>query len=72
MRDVGAGSDYNLILVPEWMVLIPRTSKGRGRFIANAANMVGLMWVKSEEVRDEVVGGGVGLLAELGIPIGIQ
>jgi len=69
LQRVGAGTDYNLILVPEWILLIPRTLKGCGALIANAANMVGLMWTKSEEVRDEVMGMGVGGLAELGIPI---
>lgn len=68
LQSVGAGTDYNLILVKEWITLIPRTSKGCGRLIANAANMVGLMWTKSEEVRDEVIGLGVGGLAGLGIP----
>lgn len=50
-------------------MVIPRTRKGWGRFVANAANMVGLMWVKSEEVRGEVLEGGVGGLAGLGIPV---
>ncbi len=35
--------------------------------MANAANMVGLMWVKSEEVRREVLEGGVGVLEGLGV-----
>lgn len=72
LSDVGAGTDYNLILVPEWMTLIPRTCKGRGQLIANAANMVGLMWTRSEEVRDEIVEMGVEGLARLGIPIHTQ
>ncbi len=70
LRDAGAGTDYNLILVSEWLALIPRRSKGHGAFIANAANMVGLMWMKNEDVKDQVIEMGVGALAELGIPLG--
>lgn len=67
---MNAGSDYNLILVPEWLALIPRTSKGHGVFMANAANMVGLMWTKSDEQREAVMGMGLRALGELGIPRG--
>lgn len=70
LQEAGAGSDYNLILVFEWLALIPRRSKGYGSFIANAANMVGLIWAKSDEVRDELMEAGLlNALAELGIPL---
>ena len=69
LRDANAGTDYNLILVREWLALIPRRSKGRGPFIANAANMVGLMWTRNEDVRDFIVEMGVNGLSELGIPV---
>ena len=69
LREAGAGTDYNLILVPEWMVLIPRRSKGSEPLIINAANLVGLMWVKNEDRRNQVIDMGVRGLAELGIPI---
>lgn len=70
LQNENAGSDYNLILVSDWMVLIPRRSKGQGHFMANAANMVGLMWLKSEELRQELLEMKLpGVLASLGIPI---
>lgn len=70
LKAADAGSDYNLILVSEWMALIPRRRKGWGPFIANAANMVGSLWLKSEEQRDDMLKHPlVDMLAELGIPL---
>ena len=69
LREAGAGTDYNLILVPEWLVLIPRRSRGSEPIIINAANMAGLMWVKNGERRNQVLDMGVAGLAKLGIPI---
>ena len=52
------------------MALIPRQSKGWGSFTANAANMVGSMWLRNEEQRDEMLDGPLlDRLAELGIPL---
>ncbi|CAD6594002.1 MAG: hypothetical protein ASARMPRED_008333 [Alectoria sarmentosa] len=70
LKIADAGTDYNLILVSEWMVLIPRRKKGWGPFIANAANMVGSLWLRSEEQRDEMLEQPLlDMLAELGIPL---
>ena len=70
LKAAGAGTDYNLILVSEWIALIPRRRKGWGPFVANAANMVGSLWLKSEEQRDEVFERPLlDMLAELGIPL---
>ena len=69
LRDADAGGDYNLVLVSEWLALIPRRCKGYGDLIANAASMVGMMWMTSEEQRDELLRlGPPGLAATLGIP----
>ena len=69
LKAVDAGTDYNLILVSEWMALIPRRSKGWGLFIANAVNMVGSLWLRAEEQRDEMLEHPLlDMLAELGIP----
>ncbi len=70
LRDADAGGDYNLVLVREWLVLIPRRRKGYGEdFIANAASMVGMMWLTSEEQRDKILDLGLpGLSVALGIP----
>lgn len=70
LKAANAGSDYNLILVSEWMALIPRRRKGWGPFVANAANMVGSLWLKSEEQRDGLLEYPLlDMLAELGIPL---
>ena len=70
LRDADAGGDYNLVLVREWLVLIPRRRKGYGEdFIANAASMVGVMWMTSQEQRDKILELGLpGLSVALGIP----
>jgi ATP adenylyltransferase len=68
LRNANAGSDYNVVLVSEWLLLIPRTSKGHGSFMANAANMVGLIMIKSDVVREEVLKMSLlDTLADLGI-----
>ncbi|KAF6229721.1 hypothetical protein HO173_011368 [Letharia columbiana] len=70
LKAAHAGTDYNLILVSEWMALIPRRRKGWGSFIANAANMVGSLWLRIEEQRDDMLKHPiVDMLAELGIPL---
>ena len=70
LKAADAGTDYNMILVSEWMALIPRRRKGWGPFIANAANMVGSLWLRNEEQRDEMLKHPLlDMLAELGIPL---
>ena len=70
LKAAGAGTDYNLVLVSEWMALVPRRSKGWGRFVANAANMVGSLWLRSEEQRDELLRLPLlDMLAQAGIPL---
>jgi len=39
--------------------LIPLRDKGCGGFVANAGNVVGVLWMKSEEMGDEVMGSGM-------------
>ncbi|KAL9579194.1 MAG: hypothetical protein Q9212_005250 [Teloschistes hypoglaucus] len=64
----GGGSDYNLILVREWLALVPRRSKGRGEVMFNAANIAGLMWTKDDDFKERIMRMLPGGLAELGIP----
>ncbi|KAL8687382.1 MAG: hypothetical protein Q9218_006428 [Villophora microphyllina] len=70
LQEAGAGTDYNLILIPEWLALIPRRSKGRDGLMFNAANIVGLMWAKDDDFRERIVEMLPDGLAELGIPRG--
>ncbi|KAK0512759.1 hypothetical protein JMJ35_004776 [Cladonia borealis] len=71
LRDANAGGDYNLVLVRECLALTPRRCKGYGEdFIANAASMVGMMWMTSEEQRDKLLKLDLpGLSGTLGIPL---
>lgn len=43
--------DYNMILVKEWMLMIPRRHHGRNAVEANAVGMMGMVWLKSLEER---------------------
>ena len=69
LKAAGAGTDYNLILVSEWMALIPRRKKGWGTFVANAVNMVGSLWLRNEgQWNDLLERPLLDLIAEVGIP----
>ncbi|EEP82335.1 predicted protein [Uncinocarpus reesii 1704] len=62
---------HNLVLVREWMLVIPRSRAGQeGVNIANAAAMVGMIWIPSREVLDVWLQGDdpMELLAKFGKP----
>lgn len=44
--------DYNMVLVKEWMLMIPRRHHGRNAVEANAVGMMGMVWLKSQEERE--------------------
>ncbi|EXJ55953.1 hypothetical protein A1O7_08884 [Cladophialophora yegresii CBS 114405] len=47
--EAGKGTDYNVILVKEWMCMIPRRHSGLDRGAgANSAAMLGLVWIVTE------------------------
>ncbi|KIW33401.1 uncharacterized protein PV07_00253 [Cladophialophora immunda] len=49
----GGGTDYNVILVREWMCMIPRRHSGLERGAgANSAAMLGLVWIAIETEKD--------------------
>lgn len=51
-REIGKGSTaYNVLFVRKWMIVIPRTSKGKEGVGANSAGMLGMVWVKNEKER---------------------
>lgn len=63
------GTDYNAVFTREWVCLIPRQHSGISGAGANAAGMLGLVWVKSEEERALWTSFGcTDYLAFLGIP----
>jgi ATP adenylyltransferase/5',5'''-P-1,P-4-tetraphosphate phosphorylase II len=43
---------HNLIMTERWMMIIPRRQARIGIAAANAASMVGIVWVTSEEQFD--------------------
>ncbi|MDI1485967.1 MAG: hypothetical protein OHK93_004156 [Ramalina farinacea] len=62
---------HNVVLVREWILVIPRRKGRVGGVSANAAGMMGLVWVASEEELEEWSRrGGFRLLGELGIAVG--
>lgn len=53
LRAAHQGSDYNVVLVSEWIALIPRSkAEWGGPFGANALGMLGLVAVRDQEERD--------------------
>jgi sulfate adenylyltransferase (ADP) / ATP adenylyltransferase len=70
-RAVGGGTDYNVILVKEWMCMVPRQHSGLDKGAgANSAAMLGLVWtVTEDERRVWDTPGPVEYFKYLGIPI---
>jgi len=42
-----------VILVKEWMLVIPRSQAFQGSLAANAASMVSLVWVNKQELLEQ-------------------
>jgi ATP adenylyltransferase/5',5'''-P-1,P-4-tetraphosphate phosphorylase II len=52
-KEAGGGTDYNVILVKEWMCMIPRQNSGLDKGAgANSAAMLGLVWTMTEKERE--------------------
>ncbi|KAL2061040.1 hypothetical protein VTL71DRAFT_9092 [Oculimacula yallundae] len=59
---------HNVILVNEWMLVIPRSCARLGDLAANAASMAGMVWVtKWKDVQDWIDRGPMELLCEFGV-----
>ncbi|KAI5859306.1 hypothetical protein GGS23DRAFT_600595 [Durotheca rogersii] len=66
---LGPEAPHNVILVREWMMVIPRSKAGNGMMSANAAAMLGMVWVNSEEEYEAwVKHGPLNALLEFGVP----
>jgi ATP adenylyltransferase/5',5'''-P-1,P-4-tetraphosphate phosphorylase II len=60
---------HNVILVKEWIMVIPRRGGKVGGSAVNAAGMIGMVWVKSDEELTEWTNLGIDeSLAEFGVP----
>jgi ATP adenylyltransferase/5',5'''-P-1,P-4-tetraphosphate phosphorylase II len=62
---------HNMVLVREWILVIPRRSNNFNGVTANAAGMMGYVWLGNHEQLDRwKQAGPARALAELGIPSG--
>ena len=62
---------HNMVVVQEWMMLIPRTSAGYKGLYSNAAGMLGMVWISDQETADRWIKvGPATVLTELGVKIG--
>jgi len=65
---VDEAKGHNVLIVKEWMLVIPRSKGRKGMLSANAAAMAGMVWVTGEEeVRQWIEEGPMKLLCEFGI-----
>ncbi|KAF3928283.1 hypothetical protein AA313_de0208726 [Arthrobotrys entomopaga] len=63
------GSAYNVVMTKDWVMVIPRRSKGVDGVGANAAGMMGMVWVGSEKERESWTNFGLTrYLQTLGVP----
>lgn len=68
LAEVSQAAGHNVLLVPGWMLVIPRSRGRKGILSANAAAMAGMVWViNEEEVKQWVEYGPMKLLCEFGI-----
>ncbi|EWC48380.1 hypothetical protein DRE_02149 [Drechslerella stenobrocha 248] len=64
------GAAYNIVMTKDWVMAIPRRSKGNEGVGANAAGMMGMIWVGSQEERDcWTTFGLTRYLQTLGVPV---
>jgi ATP adenylyltransferase len=69
-REIIGAHDYNILFVKEWIIVVPRMAKSRDRVGANAAGMLGLVWLRDQQERDGWTKFGMSKhLAHLGVPI---
>ena len=72
-KKFGTAGGYNVLMVSEWLCLIPRTHSKRDKTAAGAAGMIGLVWLKDQDERDSWERlGYTEHLKYLGIPRGVQ
>lgn len=65
---VGQATPHNVILVNEWIMVVPRSSAKQGTLAANAAGMAGMVWVNREEdLKEWVERGPLELLCGFGV-----
>ncbi|KAK6511786.1 hypothetical protein TWF481_000692 [Arthrobotrys musiformis] len=64
------GTAHNVVMTKDWIMVIPRSSKGCDGVGANAAGMMGMVWVGSELERNSWTNFGLtSYLQKLGMPL---
>jgi ATP adenylyltransferase len=65
---VNQAKGHNVLIVQEWIMVIPRAKGRKGILSANAAAMAGMVWVTGEEeVKQWLEQGPMQLLCEFGV-----
>lgn len=65
---VDQAKGHNVLIVKDWMLVIPRSKGRKGILSANAVAMAGMVWVTGdEEVRQWAEQGPMNLLCEFGV-----
>lgn len=65
---IDKGQAHNFIAVKEWMLVVPRSTAREGDIAANAASMVGMIWVANQtEVQDWVERDPMKVLVKVGV-----
>jgi ATP adenylyltransferase len=68
LANVEQAAGHNVLIVPGWILVIPRSRGRKGILSANAAAMAGMVWVTGEEeVRQWMEQGPMRLLCEFGV-----
>jgi ATP adenylyltransferase/5',5'''-P-1,P-4-tetraphosphate phosphorylase II len=67
VANVAEAPAHNVIIVKEWILVIPRLRAKSGNLAANAAAMVGMVWVNTkEDLQEWIVRGPMKMLREFG------
>jgi ATP adenylyltransferase/5',5'''-P-1,P-4-tetraphosphate phosphorylase II len=68
VASVAEAPAHNVIIVKEWVLVIPRLRAKSGKLAANAAAMVGMVWVNSkEDLQEWIDQGPMKMLSEFGV-----
>jgi ATP adenylyltransferase len=68
VANIAEAPAHNVIIVKEWMLVIPRLRAKNGNLAANAAAMVGMVWVNTkDDLQEWIDRGPMKMLCEFGV-----
>jgi ATP adenylyltransferase/5',5'''-P-1,P-4-tetraphosphate phosphorylase II len=68
VASVAEAPAHNVIIVKEWILVVPRLRAKSGNLVANAAAMVGMVWVNTkEDLQEWIDRGPMKMLCEFGV-----